>query len=205
MKALKYLSIFFSIILHPLFIPIIGVFIIFNMPIYLNYLLSPDVKKYILLLLILSTILVPLILTLILQMTGLIKTSYIENKKERIIPYIATLILYVATLWFIYNIPLPKPYFILIETSIIAVFIAFIVNFFTKISSHLVGMGGLTGAIFVIALVLGINLNIFVAAAFLLSGIVGSSRMYLKAHTLSQVAIGFAVGFGAQFFLFLLI
>ena len=66
-------------------------------------------------------------------------------------------------------------------------------------SLHMIGAGGLCGAITAIMLILGIGNPIIPAICFLLSGMLGTARLFLKAHTPAQVFIGFLAGFGIEF------
>ncbi len=64
----------------------------------------------------------------------------------------------------------------------------------------MVGVGGLAGIVSAYSLILsGQGLLFPILGAILLTGLVGSSRLYLNVHTPAQVWAGFALGFGMCF------
>jgi membrane-associated phospholipid phosphatase len=75
-----------------------------------------------------------------------------------------------------------------------SVLTALIVNFFWKISAHMIGMGGLCGTLICISIKLQTDMLAFLLIAIIFSGLVGASRILLKAHNPSQIYIGFFVG-----------
>ena len=72
-----------------------------------------------------------------------------------------------------------------------------IVNRWWKISAHAAGMGGLVALMFrIIASHYALyNLNVWLSVMIIVAGMVMTSRVYLKRHTLWQVLAGFANGF----------
>lgn len=76
-----------------------------------------------------------------------------------------------------------------------------IVNMFYKLSIHMAGVGGLLGLLAATAPVAQAEMIYFLIAGVVISGLVGFSRLYLKAHSAGQVIVGFIVGFGIQFLL----
>ena len=71
----------------------------------------------------------------------------------------------------------------------------FILSFKWKISAHTVGIGGLIGALIAISFRLNVNLEYYIIAAIIVSGIVGYSRLKLKTHEQYQIYIGWLTGF----------
>lgn len=155
----------------------------------------------------------PLVSTLALRASGLIKSIRFQNAQDRIGPMIATIIFFV---WLFLNYRQfnvgPEEYSATILGSTIALSASFLINNFSKISLHSVGMGGLVGAIGVYRvtipsqsydlsfgdMVLQISPNIFLGVAIILAGLVGSSRLFLGEHRPSDVYGGYLIGFIAQ-------
>ena len=96
----------------------------------------------------------------------------------------------------------------------IALWVAFIINLFTKVSVHTVGVGGLLGMIVLgmyhfeyteFYLNLGslgyfhIQMKILLMVIIVIAGLVGTARLLLKAHTTEQVYLGYFIGFACQF------
>jgi membrane-associated phospholipid phosphatase len=63
-----------------------------------------------------------------------------------------------------------------------------------KISTHTAAIGGVAGALFVFAEFFGFNPVWWLSLTFILAGILGTSRMILRQHSLAQVIAGFFVG-----------
>jgi membrane-associated phospholipid phosphatase len=69
------------------------------------------------------------------------------------------------------------------------------VNIWWKISTHSAAIGGVAGALLAFAEIFTFNPTWWLCLVLLVSGMVGTSRMILKQHSLSQVLIGFILGF----------
>lgn len=70
---------------------------------------------------------------------------------------------------------------------------AFVINFFWKISLHALGCGGFCAFLTLLTHQTE-SLFPFLIFALVFAGLVGSARLYLKQHTVSQVFAGYAVG-----------
>jgi len=69
------------------------------------------------------------------------------------------------------------------------------VSFYWKISLHMTALGAAVAFIVLINIASGGGLFAAFVAALLAAGALGSARLKLGYHTLSQVAVGFATGF----------
>lgn len=67
-----------------------------------------------------------------------------------------------------------------------------------KISLHTAAVGGLIGFLIFFSLYFKINVILLLVAFFILSGLIATARLQLKAHTMSEVIIGFILGIGSQ-------
>ena len=188
-----------STIFHPLIMPIIGLLIIFNSDSYINYTVSIELKKAVLMLVGVSTFIIPLLIALFLLNRGLIDSLEMETQKERVIPYAFTIIFYVFTLYMLKQAPIPPIIFNFVIGATLSVILAFIINIKWKISAHMIGIGGLTGALICISTMLDIYITPYLFIALIIAGLIGSSRLILKAHTQSQVYVGYIVGIICQF------
>jgi len=161
-----------------------------------------------------STVLIPGIAVAMLKMLGLVKSLQLEDRHERIGPYIITSIFYLWLLInFLNNAQIPMEYTAFVLGATIGLFLAFFINIFSKISAHTVGMGGLLAMIMLTMAryqqnILFIDLGPFgvlqmqmvaiLMLAILAAGMVGTARLLLQAHSLQEVYGGYLVGFGAQ-------
>ena len=82
--------------------------------------------------------------------------------------------------------------------AIIILFIASIVSKFWKISLHMLGIGGVVGVLFSLNILFG-GLFKFAILSILVAGILAMARLAEKAHSESQIYIGFLIGFLIEF------
>ncbi|MDD4778253.1 MAG: phosphatase PAP2 family protein [Fermentimonas sp.] len=143
---------------------------------------------------------VPAILIYMLFKFGVISDLSLKVRKERIYPYLITLISYSAMMVYYYRMNMPNWFMMIMASSIAIMIIAILITFVWKISAHMFGIGGLTGgAMAVCYFVERSNPYMMFMGLFILAGLIGTSRLILKRHTLSQVIAGFLLGFCVSF------
>lgn len=190
---LKVLAKTFSFLLHPLFMPTYGILIMFQAG-SVAAILPWEVKQYVLMVVVANTLVLPMLLLPIFVKRRMAKDYNFSDKKERMLPLLFTFILYAVTFYFIGGVSLPSIIKGFLLGSTIAVLLTFVVNFFWKVSIHMVGIGGLMGMIFLVILKLLSSIVGFLLVGFLFSGVIGTSRLYLGEHNLKQIAGGYALG-----------
>jgi hypothetical protein len=186
-----------SYIFHPIFMPIIGVYIILQIT---HLALLPDVSKNAILYLIgISTILFPLTIIPLLYYRKIITNITISDKKERLIPLFLTSIFYYISYYMLHKFSAP----LFIQEYILTVFFnvlfASIISIKWKISLHMIGIGGLVGLMSSLFYLFNINIGIILPMLILVSGVIGTSRIYLKEHNSSQIYFGFFLGYLTSF------
>ena len=142
-----------------------------------------------------TTFVIPMIFMFILKKVGVIKSITMERREDRFIPLIIMVIFLYTTQTLFRDVTALGFFSFFIVCNIILCSIVFWINIYWKISLHAIGCGSLVSIIFILA---SISAEIFLPylfASIIISGIVGSARLYLKSHSASQVYTGFAVGF----------
>jgi len=139
---------------------------------------------------------IPAILIFMLYKIGVISDLSLKVRRERIYPYIITLLSYSVMIFFYYRMNMP-PWFLMIMVSSVAIMlVAILITLKWKISAHMFGIGGLIGgAMSVSYFVEHSNPYFMFMGLFIIAGLVGTSRLILKRHTLAQVIAGFLLGF----------
>lgn len=139
---------------------------------------------------------IPSLLILVMHRLHYISDLSLEVRQERFIPYIVTLISYGFMVFFYHKMGMPFWFIMLNVASLIVMALALVVTLWWKISAHMFGIGGLMGGVMSVSyFVEHVNPYYLIMALFLISGLVGSSRVLLKRHTLAQVYTGFLLGF----------
>ena len=74
-----------------------------------------------------------------------------------------------------------------------------VINVWWKISTHTAAIGGVTGSLIAFSLLLSFDPMWWLCLTLVVSGMVGSSRMILRQHSLEQVTSGFFLGLVCSF------
>jgi len=142
----------------------------------------------------------PSIFTVLLKKLKYINHYYLPTKEERILPYMMAIFSNGMLVYYFYTLNIHFWFIALISAPLICLFIGFIINFFWKISTHMIGIGSLIGGVLgTCLLVKGMNPFILFIILFILAGCLGVSRLYLKRNTPAQIYVGFFTGLIASF------
>jgi membrane-associated phospholipid phosphatase len=192
---------FISTILHPIVLPTLGVFLYF---VFVSQSFEKRLQLIVLGLVFALTYVVPVLLLLFLRNFGFIKDFQVSTIKERRFPVIFMIFL----LYFLGNtiiqIPTIRNLGILFygtSLSLTCIYVLFSVKL--KSSLHLVSMGNMIGFFLIMTNINSLSMLPIIILLILLSGILASSRLYLKAHTPVELLIGFFLGIVCQFILFI--
>ncbi|MCM1522542.1 MAG: hypothetical protein NC039_07815 [Muribaculaceae bacterium] len=145
----------------------------------------------------LITAFLPAVGILILHKTGIVSDTGLNNRTERTIPYVIVLICYLASVIFLHNAKAPDWLPMFFAGAAGATVVNIIVNRWWKISAHSAAMGGMVAMLFRIAAIHQaiVNLNVWISATIIATGILMTARVYMERHTLMQVLAGAANGF----------
>ena len=119
----------------------------------------------------------------------------LSHREHRHMPYVLTLLSYSACLMLFTQLNVAMFFRGIIMSAIVAQIVCVIINVWWKISTHMVGMGGLVGMILSFSSIFFYNPFWPGIGLILLSGVLGTSRMVLRQHSLAQILVGFAIGF----------
>ncbi len=208
-----------SVLVHPLWWPTFGLYILLALNPYLFGTNTTAGKSTLILQVFMLTWVLPLLSIFLMRKLDMIKSMDLKNRLDRIGPYIITMIFY---LWLYVNIrrdpQVPLVYTIFVFGALITLILVFIMNMFIKVSAHAAVMGGLIAMTWV-------TFNIFshdhfsitwpwkneadllswrevLMLVLFVAGLVGTCRVYLKAHSLKEVYIGYGIGLIAQWIAF---
>jgi len=141
------------------------------------------------------TIFIPILTFILLRRFRLIDSIFVKDVKQRRIP----LYLYVLLLFLMITKVISKSLFAELHDFFLATLISSIaclilVLFRVKASMHIMGMAGLVLFFIVLSITYQLNITFALSILIFMIGLVGTSRLYLKAHTFIELIIGFFIG-----------
>jgi len=186
-----------SIILHPMFMPLLALHLTLLVLPSLAFTLSQNLLL-IYGILVFSTMILPLVSIFWLMRKGKVSSLEMSNHKERSLPLFKTVIWMSFGYYLLQNLlfytPILKAELL---GAIIIILIAAIVSKYWKISLHLLGIGGVVGVFIALQIMHGDFLYLLLLF-ILLSGLLGVARIKQKAHNYAQVYAGFLVGLSVE-------
>lgn len=181
-----------SYIFHPLIMPLLGLIFYFSKT--PRFVPLPVMKAKVFSVGIL-TILLPILLYFLLKTIKQVDSLELRTTKERIIPLlINAVILYLILTRVLPPDEIPELYYFYLGIlfSTIACLVLVILRF--KASIHMIGAAGFFMFVIALSIHFKINSNGTLALMLIIMGAVATSRLHLKAHTNSELVIGFFVG-----------
>ena len=187
-RAARVLSMLFT----PFYLPIVGLVALFTF----SYLaLMPWAYKFqVLILVYCFTILMPTVFIHLYrkyQGWSLLEMAY---KERRVVPYVISILCYFLCVYQMDLLHIPHFMGTILSAAIFIQVACALINVWWKISTHTAAIGGVAGALFVFGEYFGFNPVWWLCIVFILAGLLGTSRMILRQHTLLQVVAGFFVG-----------
>ena len=196
-----------SYLFHPLLFPTYGVvfLVLVNPHLFAAYQLKGQLLWGIITFVL--TFIFPVVWLVLMKKLELIDSLELDDKKQRIIPYIATATFYLWTFKMFKPTSIPNAFSnqlisLMMLGAAVSVFIGFFINIFRKISLHTIGIGSFIGLTLPMLRIADYDLKFFFIALLLLAGVIGTARLVLEAHTQREVLSGYAAGFIGQFFAF---
>lgn len=187
-----------SYVFHPLFIPMGGTLCYFLVTPRLN---SLQLQSGNILPIFILTIIIPIILFLILKNLGLISSIFAPKLGERKYPLYFSMIIYLMILYKVIPLNYINELYYFFVGLLIATFSTLLLLFTRiKASIHLMGMGSILIYLVGLSIHFEINITFAIAIFTLMTGLVATSRLFMKAHSKVELLIGFLVGFCSQLF-----
>ncbi len=195
---MKQLSHIISSVFQPLLMPIYSILLLF---VYTHFKVVYIQQIGIILLpVILYSFVIPAFLIFILYKLKVISNLSLTIRRERFLPYLITLASYSIMVYHYYRMGMPTWFLTLCAASAVLLVVAIVITLWWKISAHMFGVGGLLGGMMSVCLfVEGNNPYPLFMAFFIIAGMVGTSRLMLRRHTLAQVTAGFLMGYAFSF------
>lgn len=184
-----------SYIFHPLIMPTLGLLLLLNSGTYLS-MFDPAVKRAILFVMVLGTLVFPLMMLPILYYRNLVSTFKDATREERLIPQIIILILYIITFVYFNRLPLSRMIHAYVLSTALVLFLVVLLNLRFNICIHSAALGGISGLIIALIYSFGTPMEGILILSLLAGGFSGSSRIALGTTRWWEVLTGYLLGFG---------
>lgn len=145
------------------------------------------------------TVIIPILAFLILKNLGLVKTVFMSDPKERKYPfYISIILLFMVLIKVIPNNFVIELYYYFVGLIIATSASLLLLVFGFKSSMHLMGIGSVLMYLISLSIHFEINVTAAISGVILVTGMVATARLYVKAHTAYEVVIGLIIGLVSQ-------
>lgn len=181
-----------SMIFTPFYLPLVGLVALFLFS-YMS-LLPLTYKLPMLLMVYISTILMPSLLIHLYRKFQGWTSKELGRKERRIVPYLISILCYFGCFFLMEYRNTPRVISIILVAALVIQMVCALINVWWKISTHTAAIGGVAGGLVVYSIAFSFNPIWWLAFVILLAGMVGTARMILRQHTLAQVVTGFLVG-----------
>lgn len=182
-----------SMVFTPFYLPLVGLVALFIFS-YMS-LLPMAYKIPTLLTVYIFTILLPSLLIHLYRKLQGWTSKELGRKERRLVPYIISILCYFGCFFLMEYRNTPRVISIILVAALVIQMACAFINIWWKISTHTAAIGGVAGALVIYSIAFAFNPIWWLSFVLLLAGMVGTARMILRQHTLSQVVAGFFVGF----------
>jgi len=194
---LKLLAQIVSVVFQPLLMPSL-VFYTYLFHIDNSSNLTEKGRTTVLVLIFLTTCVIPVFIVLLFRFTKVIKDLHMKERRERYLPFAFISVFYILVTYLMSRQVWFNPTMAVVMISMTTVVITTnLITYFWKISAHAAGVAGWLGFIMVFSRIYSNGNTLFwpLIIAVMLTGIVIWSRLYLNAHKPSESLAGFVLGF----------
>jgi membrane-associated phospholipid phosphatase len=181
-----------SLVFTPFYLPIVGLVALFLFS-YMN-LMPWGYKFQVLTIVYLLTVVLPTVLIRFYRHYHGWSLFELGSKERRMVPYVISILCYFICIYLMDYLHIPHFMSSIVTAALFVQIACALINVWWKISTHTAAIGGVAGALFVFAEFFGFNPVWWLCLVFILAGILGTSRMILRQHSLAQVIAGFFVG-----------
>ena len=187
-----------SILGHPLFMPLYAFSLLIYTNPYINIMVPKASKYFTFLILVVFTIILPILTAFVFKLFGLIDSLFMKTAEERRWPFLLTLIWYYIGFQLLTKIYVPQSFLLIMIGAISAIGVALVISSRWKISIHMLGIGGVIGAILGISQRFQFDHSILLISLILFAGLIGYARLKTNSHDYKQVYAGFILGIAVE-------
>ena len=187
---------FISYLFHPIFIPLmatVGYFLVTPRMYELVFKIDVSITTTV------FTICIPMLIFILLRRFKMIDSIFLKEVSQRKIPlYIYILILFLIITKVITKSIFAELHYFYLATLISSAICLILVFFKVKASMHMMGISGLVMFLVVLSRTYQVNITFALSILIFMIGLVATSRLFLKAHTFTELILGFFIGWIPQ-------
>lgn len=181
-----------SMVFTPFYLPLAGLLALFIFS-YMS-LMPLFYKTLVMLTVYLFTILLPTLLIHAYRNYQGWSRWQLGKRESRMVPYIIAIICYTLCYFVMSYFHVPQFMANILVAALLIQVACAVVNVWWKISTHTAAIGGFEGALVAFSILFAFNPLWWFCVILVFAGTVGTSRMILRQHSLSQVVAGFMSG-----------
>jgi hypothetical protein len=190
-----------SWLFHPVFLPVyLMLFLTYEHP-YLFAGFNNWHKARVVMMALLLFTFFPIVTLLLLKGLKFIDSIYLRTQKDRVIPFIATMIWY-FWIWYVWknmaNVPdaleMPGPAVQFALACFISTILGLMMNIRMKISLHAIAAGVVVTFMFLLAFNEGFHFGTWLALSIFMAGSVCTSRLIVSDHSAEEIYVGLLTG-----------
>ena len=174
-----------SMVFTPFYLPTLGLLALFSFS-YLS-LLPFQYKAIVIAIVYFFTILLPTLLIHVYRRHQHWNLIELGQRERRMVPYVLSILCYFTCVYIMRSLHIPHFMSSIVVAALCIQIICAIVNGWWKISTHTAAIGGVVGALVAFAAIFGFNPLPWLCITIIIAGILGTSRMILRQHSLSEV------------------
>ena len=138
------------------------------------------------------------------KLSGL-RQHQMTRREMRFVPYFITIVSYACCLFLMQSMHIPHFMISILCGALAVEIVCALLNRWMRISTHAAAAGAMNGALLAFSLIFHFNPLGWLCVTILIAGLVGTSRLILRQHSLGEVGWGALVGCICGFFSILLL
>lgn len=183
----------FSVLFAPHYFPLLCLLVLMGFSYMRSFPLN--YKVCVLAIVYVFTILAPMLLISLYRRFTKRSVGLRSKREMRLVPYCISIACYFGCFYLMSSLVVPRFVISVVETAIFVQLACLMCNNWHKVSTHSAAAGAMNGALMAFSFIFNFNPVWWLCVTIIIAGIVGSSRMVLRRHSLAEVSSGFILGF----------
>ena len=181
-----------SLLFSPFYMPVVAFLALFVFS-YMS-LLPPSYKAMLLLMVWLFTVILPRLSIFTYRKLNGWTRHGLGRRTNRYVPYLLSMMNYALLLYLMERMHMPRFTLGIIAGALALQIVCAVLNNWIKVSTHAAASGGVIGALLAFSEIFSFDPTWWLCFSILLCGLVCTSRLILRQHSLSDIGLGVLIG-----------